>query len=61
MIAAINNSSYLNQIYNNSNYSAQTYLQDLAQMVTLESNIYSKQDRMSKVNNFHIFYTFSYE
>ena len=34
----IHNTSLLSQIYNNSNYSVQTYLQDLEQMVALESN-----------------------
>ena len=34
----IHNTSLLSQIYNNSNYSVQTYLQDLEQMVAVESN-----------------------
>ena len=34
----IHNASLLSQIYNNSNYTVQTYLQDLEQMVAVESN-----------------------
>ena len=45
----IHNTSLLSQIYNSSHYSVQTYLQDLEQMVALESN-QNFQRRTNKVN-----------
>ena len=38
MMEVAHNFTHLNQIFNNSNYSVDTYLQDLEQMVALESN-----------------------
>ena len=38
MMEVAHNISHINHIFNNSNYSVDTYLQDLEQMVALESN-----------------------
>ena len=46
------NFSLLNPIFSNSNYSVDTYLQDLEQMVALESNADFSR-RTSKVRKIH--------
>ena len=52
MMEVAHNFTHLNQIFNNSNYSVDTYLQDLEQMVALESNSDFNR-RTNKVRKLH--------